>query len=87
MAQTIKLTSKRQATFPVQLCQEMGISAGDSLLLERRKIDGDMTWLIRSEKPVESTWFGAFKDYAGSKAHDMDSIRASVGKRIGMEKA
>ncbi|MFP4257559.1 MAG: AbrB/MazE/SpoVT family DNA-binding domain-containing protein [Desulfovermiculus sp.] len=39
MSHTIKLTSKRQATFPVQLCREIGIQPGDELVLERKELE------------------------------------------------
>jgi len=48
--QSIRLTSKRQATFPVQLCQELGIKPGDDLILERKKIEGDITWILTPKK-------------------------------------
>ena len=82
MSQTVKLTSKRQATFPVQLCQELGVTAGDDLILERKKIGNEISWLLRPGKKVESTWFGALKKYAAGKNHDMESIRSSIGKKI-----
>ena len=82
MSQTVKLTSKRQATFPVRLCQELGVAPGDDLILERKKIDGEITWLLRPRKKMESKWFGGLKKYAAGKSHDMESIRSSFGKTI-----
>ena len=85
MNQTVKLTSKRQATFPVQLCQDLGVTAGDDLILERKKIGGEIVWLLRPRKKTESKWFGALQKYAAGKDHDMESIRSSIGKIIGGE--
>ena len=82
-SQTVKLTSKRQATFPAQLCRELGVEAGDDLILERKKIGDDIAWILKPKKRIESKWFGTFQKYAGRKKHDMVSIRASVGKSIG----
>ena len=82
-SQTVRLTSKRQATFPAQLCRELGVEAGDDLILERKKIDGDVAWILKPKKRIESKWFGTFQKDAGRKKHDMVSIRASVGKSIG----
>jgi len=82
MYQTVKLTSKRQATFPVQLCQELGVTAGDKLILERKKIDGEIAWLLKPRKKTNSKWFGALQRYATGKDHDMESIRSSIGKNI-----
>lgn len=83
MARTIRLTSKRQATFPVQLCQELGVKAGEELILERRKIEGDSAWIIKPKKHVKTKWFGGLKKYAQGKDHNMESIRASIGKNLG----
>ncbi len=83
MIQTIKLTSKRQATFPVQLCKELGVKVGEELLLERKEIDGDIAWIIKPKKVVSKKWFGALKKYTQGKEHDIESIRASIGKNLG----
>ena len=50
MNKTVKLTSKRQATFPVQLCQNLGVKAGDDLVLERKKIGDEIAWLLKPRK-------------------------------------
>lgn len=81
--QSIRLISKRQATFPVQLCQELGVKPGDDLILERRKIEGDITWILKPKKSVESKWFAGLKKYAKNKDHDIESIRITIGKAIG----
>ncbi len=86
MEQTVKLTSKRQATFPVQLCQELGVTAGDDLILERKIIDNSVAWLLKPRKKIESKWFAALKQYGVHKEHDMESIRTSIGKAIGNSK-
>ncbi len=83
MNQTVKLTSKRQATFPVQLCRDLGVAAGDDLILERKKIGGEIAWLLKPSKKIESKWFGALRKYAVGKDHDIESIRSSIGKNIG----
>ncbi len=83
MKQTVKLTSKRQATFPAQLCRELGVAAGDDLILERKKIGDEISWLLRPEKKIESKWFGGLRKYAAGKTHDMESIRRSIGKTVG----
>ncbi len=54
MTQTIKLTSKRQATFPAQLCRELGVKAGEELILERITIEGDINWIIKPKKEVNT---------------------------------
>lgn len=82
MSQTVKLTSKRQATFPAQLCRELGVGPGDELMLERKKIGDEIVWLLTPRKKIESPWFGALKKYGAGKDHDMASIRSSIGEKI-----
>jgi len=41
MSSTIKLTSKRQATFPVEVCRQLDLRAGDEIELIPRVQDGD----------------------------------------------
>ncbi|MBF0199100.1 MAG: AbrB/MazE/SpoVT family DNA-binding domain-containing protein [Planctomycetes bacterium] len=77
---TIKITSKRQATFPSELCGDLGIEPGDQVILEPLEIEGRKVWTIhRVEEDDE--WFGSLSKYASSKSHDMDDIRTSIIKR------
>jgi bifunctional DNA-binding transcriptional regulator/antitoxin component of YhaV-PrlF toxin-antitoxin module len=83
MAHTIKLISKRQATFPVQVCRELGIQPGDELVLERKKIDEGYVWILRLKSRRPQTWFGRLNKYASGKRHDMEDIRESIGFGLG----
>jgi bifunctional DNA-binding transcriptional regulator/antitoxin component of YhaV-PrlF toxin-antitoxin module len=80
---SIRLTSKRQATLPLQLCEELGIKPGDEIILERQKTAGEIKWLLKPKKKVQSRWFAQLKKYAKNKEHDMATIRSSIGGRIG----
>jgi len=82
MTQTIKLTCKRQATFPARLCRELGVKSGDELILERKIIDGRITWMVKPKKEVGATWFGGLQKFARGKDHDMEAIRASIGRKV-----
>jgi AbrB family looped-hinge helix DNA binding protein len=74
----IKISSKRQATFPKQVCQSLGIQPGDTLMLDR-KVEGDgEVWLLRTTKQLERPWLGSLQAYASGKPHDMESVRASI---------
>ena len=75
--QTIKITAKRQATLPINLCRDMGIRAGDRLILDQRYIDGEVLWVIRFNLDKFS-WMGALKRYAQNKSHHMGDIRRSI---------
>ena len=73
----IKLTSKRQATFPAALCRELGVRPGDRLVLERRDVDGEATWLLRKPRP-DWSWAGSLGSYAAGRSHDWDEIERSI---------
>jgi bifunctional DNA-binding transcriptional regulator/antitoxin component of YhaV-PrlF toxin-antitoxin module len=79
----IKLTSKRQATFPRDLCEAMGLEPGDAVLVEEKVVDGERLWVLRRAKDIDWSWFGSLRQYAKGKPHDMGSIRASIGKALG----
>jgi len=83
---TVRLTSKRQATLPVQLCEELGVKPGDEIILERQKSKDEITWLLKPKKKTQSRWFAQLKKYAKDKEHDMASIRGSIGVKIGDSK-
>lgn len=75
----IKLTSKRQATLPAALCQELGVRAGDTLNLERRTVEGETVWVVRGAKP-DWSWFGSARGYAAGKTHGWRGIAKSIAR-------
>ncbi len=77
---TIRLTSKRQATFPKELCEEMKLEPGDTVLVEAKVVDGKRVWVLRPAKSYDRKWFGALRRYGKGKPHDMDSVRESIRK-------
>ena len=83
---TIKITAKRQATFPLELCRDLGIQPGDSLRVEKRLIRGERVWTLQPNGPSDS-WFGSLRKYAKGKSHDLEKIRHRVGKRMGKERS
>ena len=78
--QALKMTSKRQVTFPLRVCKELGIKAGQTLFLEDKEIEGQHEWIIRLPKQQKATWYGSLHKYGHNKNHDMNSIRASIAK-------
>lgn len=84
---TMKLTTKRQATLPAELCKELGLHPGDRLTLQRRDIDGKPAWVIQPELPREDSWFGALQTSIQNTSHEMDDIRRSIGKQRGESKS
>lgn len=75
----IRITSKRQATLPKELCDELGVGPGDRLLLERRTIEGETVWVVLAPRP-DWSWFGSLRRYAEGKSHDWDDIEESIGR-------
>ena len=86
MMETITLTSKRQATLPAKLCEEIGVKPGDKLVLQRHIIDNKPAWVLRTPASLDMPWFGTLHEYALGKSHDMSDIRASIGKAVGENK-
>lgn len=73
---TLKLTSKRQATLPKELCDEMAVRPGSRIAVERRVIDGETVWVLRPDT-FDWSWIGSVSVPADTP-HDMDAVRASV---------
>jgi bifunctional DNA-binding transcriptional regulator/antitoxin component of YhaV-PrlF toxin-antitoxin module len=76
----IRLTAKRQATLPRQLCEELRVRAGDSLVVDARVVDGERIWLLKPADAAAPRWFARLQRYAKGKRHDRASIRRSVEK-------
>jgi bifunctional DNA-binding transcriptional regulator/antitoxin component of YhaV-PrlF toxin-antitoxin module len=78
----IKLTAKRQATFPSKVCQELGIAPGDELELMPAKVSGENVWVLKPVSKPRSKWIGSLNRYAGNanRDHSMESIRKSVAQ-------
>ena len=74
----IRLTTKRQATLPKQLCDEMRLRPGDGLVVDERVVDGVRVWMLRPADSIETPWFARLKRYAKGKRHDVGSVRKSV---------
>lgn len=83
MTQVLKMTSKRQVTFPRIVCNELGIDAGQEIVIEKRNIAGETAWLLKPKnKKNDHSWFASLREYADGKSHEMTSIRASIGKNL-----
>lgn len=78
MVSAIKLTSKRQATFPAAVCESLGVGAGDRLVLTSMLVNGRTVWVIEPPQPDDSAWYGALRKYVRGRSHDMAAIRASI---------
>lgn len=76
----IKVSAKRQATFPRQVCESLGVEPGDDLFLDQQMQSGKAVWVIRPAKELERPWLGSLRPYASGKDHDMESVRESMAK-------
>lgn len=76
----IRVSSKRQATFPKQVCDSLGIEPGDDIYLDRRVESDEEVWILKPSRETIRPWLGSLRRYAQGKPHDMDSIRASIAE-------
>lgn len=53
----IKLTSKRQATFPNDLCEDLGVGPGSQLKVEKKILDGEIVWVLQPLFSSNREWF------------------------------
>ena len=74
---SIRITSKRQATLPAALCDELGVGPGDDLIAERRVVGGKTVWVLRARKP-DWSWVGGARPYAKGKSTRWRDIRRSI---------
>lgn len=81
---SMTLTSKRQATLPRELCEELGVHPGDLLDVDRAVVDGKPVWVLRPHR-VDWSWIGSAHVPEGI-SHDMDAIRSSIGRGIAQER-
>lgn len=75
----LKLTAKRQATFPAAVCEELGLAPGAKIALERRVIAGEAVWVLKSAGP-DWSWVGSLRRYAKGRSHRLADIRRSVAR-------
>ena len=75
----IKMTAKRQATFPRKLCEEMRLEPGQSIQVEPATIDGQRVWVLAPQAdPPPFAWVGMLRRYAKAKPPSMTEARARI---------
>lgn len=74
----IKVTSKRQATLPRDLCRELGLEPGDTVNVEKRVVDGAAIWCLLRPRKTRLACFGVLRKAARGKSHDLRAIRKAI---------
>lgn len=76
---TLTLTSKRQATFPKETCESLGLKPGDVIELEPRDDGGTKVRVLRPQPARARTWVGCLGPRARKvRDHSLAAIRASI---------
>lgn len=84
---TLTLTSKRQATFPKETCESLGLRPGDVIELESRIEAGTKVWVLRPRPSRPRAWVGCLGKHAGTVSdHTMEAVRESIaaGRKRGV---
>jgi bifunctional DNA-binding transcriptional regulator/antitoxin component of YhaV-PrlF toxin-antitoxin module len=76
---TLTLTSKRQATFPKETCESLGLKPGDVIELEPRNEGGTKVWVLRPQPARSREWVGCLGSRARKTTnHSLTAIRQSI---------
>jgi bifunctional DNA-binding transcriptional regulator/antitoxin component of YhaV-PrlF toxin-antitoxin module len=76
---TLTLTSKRQATFPKETCESLGLKPGDVIELDSREEGGTRIWVLRPPSTRTRAWVGCLGSRAKNVAdHSIKAIRTSI---------
>lgn len=80
----IKLTSKRQGTFPVEVCRQLGVGPGDSLMIEAMGEGDEKVWVLKSAKDARPSWLGRLSKYAvkASEPWERESHGEATGRAM-----
>lgn len=84
----IKLTAKRQATFPVEVCRELGVGIGDSLEINPVRHDNQMVWILKPVVKKKAAWIGSLSKYAKkskpwTREEHGDAVAHAMSKEAG----
>ena len=61
---TIKMTAKRQATFPSDVCDALGVKPGDLIGLEEQTQQGERVWVLKPVRAKSRPWLFSLAKYA-----------------------
>ena len=83
---TLTLTSKRQATFPKETCDSLGLKPGDVIGLEPRNEKGTRVWVLKPQPARAREWLGCLGSRARNvTGYSLAEIRESIaaGRKAG----
>ena len=66
---TIKITAKRQATFPSEVCDALGVKPGDRIALEEQTRKGERVWVLKPVRAPKPSWLFSLAKYAKNASH------------------
>jgi bifunctional DNA-binding transcriptional regulator/antitoxin component of YhaV-PrlF toxin-antitoxin module len=76
---TLRMTSKRQATFPKETCDALGLKPGDLIELEARNEGETKVWVLRPQPARTRKWLGCLGSGARNvTSHSLADIRESI---------
>jgi bifunctional DNA-binding transcriptional regulator/antitoxin component of YhaV-PrlF toxin-antitoxin module len=78
---TLTLTSKRQATFPARMCEDLNLRPGDVIEVEPAQLSGERVWVLRPRKTPPRPWLGSLSLKTAATDHTMESVRASIARK------
>ena len=82
MSASIKMTSKRQVTFPAGVCKDLGVEPGDLIDLIPKTEDGERYWLLQKHQFPARPWVGILHRYArNAKDHSLEAIRETIREK------
>jgi len=86
---TIKITAKRQATFPSDVCDALGVKPGDRIALEEQTRKGERVWVLKPVRAEKRPWLFSLAKYAKNasqpwtREHDGDATARSWAEESG----
>lgn len=66
---TIKITAKRQATFPSEVCDALGVKPGDRIALQAQTQKGERVWVLKTVRTPKRPWLFSLAKYAKNAPH------------------
>jgi len=85
MQRKVRMTSKRQVTFPAAVCESLSVYPGDTLTLQDARVNGRKVWILEPPSTAQTpAWMGSLRAYAERKeTHAISAIRSAIARKRG----